>query len=82
MALSSMPMQERYPLATEIGLRQGLSDSEYLSLIDTRVSALWEHNLECASASTAAHALAGAARARCSPPLTTYCRPIAPSASS
>ena len=48
MALSSMPMQERYPLATEIGLRQGLSDSEYLSLIDTRVSALWEHNLECA----------------------------------
>ena len=48
MALSSMPMQERYPLATEIGLRQGLSDSEYLSLIDTRVSALWEHNPECA----------------------------------
>ena len=48
MSLSSMPLQENYPLATEIGLRQGLSDSEYLSLIDTRVSELWEHNPECA----------------------------------
>ena len=73
MALSSMPMQERYPLATEIGLRQGLSDSEYLSLIDTRVSALWEHNPECAQCE---HRGACAGGCRASALFTARSRPV------
>lgn len=68
MALSSMPMQENYPLATEIGLRQGLSDSAYLSLVDTRVSALWEHSPECARCE---HRIACAGGCRASALLTS-----------
>lgn len=47
MSLSSMNIQNRYPLATEIGLAKGLSDSSYMSLIDTRLSEFLEHNEEC-----------------------------------
>lgn len=47
MSLSSMDVQYQYPLITDIGLRKGLTDSVYMSLIDTRVSAFISHNAEC-----------------------------------
>ena len=47
MSLSSMDIQYQYPLITEIGLREGLTDSVYMSLIDTRVSEFISHNEEC-----------------------------------
>lgn len=47
MALSSSDVQLDYPLATEIGLKKGLTDSTYLSLIDTKISQYFEHNPSC-----------------------------------
>lgn len=49
MALAANDIQNDYPLATEIGLQKGLTDSTYLSLIDTKISAYFEHNPECAA---------------------------------
>lgn len=47
MSLSSYDMQEEYPLITEEGLRQGLTDSTYMKLIDTRVEEFLKHTEEC-----------------------------------
>ncbi len=49
MGLSSLELQQDYPLATEIGLQKGLTDSTYLSLIDTKITQYFEHNPECAA---------------------------------
>lgn len=48
MGLSSMDIQQHYPLATEIGLQKGLTDSTYLSLIDTKTPEYFAKNEECA----------------------------------
>ncbi|MEG1657295.1 MAG: radical SAM protein [Christensenellaceae bacterium] len=48
LSLSAYPLQEDYPKITDIGLRQGLSDSTYMKLIDTRLKEYWEINAECA----------------------------------
>lgn len=47
LSLSSYEVQGNYPLISEIGLRQGLSDSAYMSLIDTRVGEFMQVNAEC-----------------------------------
>ncbi len=47
MSLTSYDVQYDYPLATEIGLKQGLTESTYMSLIDTRISEFFEINREC-----------------------------------
>ncbi|GKI16209.1 hypothetical protein CE91St44_26940 [Oscillospiraceae bacterium] len=61
--LAAYDLQAQYPRITEIGLRQGLTDSKYLALIDTRVEDLFAHTKECRACS---HALvcAGGCRAR------------------
>ncbi len=48
-SLTSCDIQNEYPLATEIGLKQGLTDSIYMSLIDTRIKDFLEINRECGS---------------------------------
>lgn len=48
MGLSSMEIQKDYPLATEIGLQRGLTDSTYMSLIDTKIPEYFAKNDECA----------------------------------
>ncbi len=48
MGLSSMELQQNYPLATEIGLQKGLRDSNYMSLIDTKIPEYFAKNEECA----------------------------------
>ncbi len=49
MALAGMEeaFQARYPLVQEIGLRQALTDSTYMELIDTRAGAVIAHNEKC-----------------------------------
>lgn len=47
MSLSAHDIQKDYPLVTEIGLRQGLTDSSYMKLIDTRVEDFLAHTKEC-----------------------------------
>ena len=47
MSLSSYDIQEEYPLITDEGLRQGLTDSTYMKLIDTRVEEFLKHTEEC-----------------------------------
>lgn len=49
MPLSALPMQEDYPLITDIGLAKGLSDSSYMELINTRLSEYLDRNAECRS---------------------------------
>ncbi len=49
LSLTSCEVQYDYPLATEIGLKQGLTDSTYMSLIDTRLKDFFEINKECGS---------------------------------
>ena len=48
MSLSSMPIQERFPNILD-GLAKGLSDSYYMSFIDTRLEDYLSHNPECAA---------------------------------
>lgn len=48
-SLSASDIQNDYPLATEIGLKKGLVDSTYMSLIDTRIGDFLEINKECGS---------------------------------
>lgn len=49
MPLSSMRMQENYPRVQDVGLAAGLTDSEYMRLIDTRVDDYLAHNPQCAA---------------------------------
>ncbi len=49
LSLSSTDLQKDYPLAIEIGLKEGLKDSTYMSLIDTRIEEFFEINQECNS---------------------------------
>lgn len=48
MALSGMDIQNLFPLATEKGLVQCLTDSFYLDFINTRAEKILTHNPECA----------------------------------
>lgn len=48
MALSGMEIQERFPLITEIGLEKCLTDSQYMHMIDERLSTYMKHNQKCA----------------------------------
>lgn len=48
LSLSAFDIQKDYPKITDIGLRQGLTDSVYLSLIDTRIEDYLNHTKECA----------------------------------
>lgn len=48
MPLSSMAQQSAYPLVQDIGLANGLTDSAYMRLIDTRMSEYFAHNPACA----------------------------------
>ena len=61
MALSSMPICRKVPAGHQIGLWEGPVRLELSSLIDTRVSAAVEHNLEVrpVRAPGVAHALSG-----------------------
>ncbi len=47
MPLSSFDIQKEYPSILETGLRQGLVESSYMRLIDTRLSEYIEKNKEC-----------------------------------
>jgi radical SAM protein with 4Fe4S-binding SPASM domain len=47
--LSGLPIQEEMPSLNDMTVAQALSDSLYLERIETPVSALIEHNPECAS---------------------------------
>ena len=49
MPLSALPDQSGFPTVQEVGLVQGLSDSEYFRLITTTVAEYLEHNPECAA---------------------------------
>ena len=59
MALSGMDIQEEFPLIPEIGLAQCITDSRYMSLIDTRATVVLEHNPECKNCEHAMACLAG-----------------------
>lgn len=47
MALSGMKIQENYPLITERGLAQCITDSSYMKLIDTRASEYFSLHEDC-----------------------------------
>jgi radical SAM protein with 4Fe4S-binding SPASM domain len=49
MPLAGLPFQEEMPSLNDMTIAQALSDSLYLERIKTPVSALMEHNPECAS---------------------------------
>ncbi len=51
--LSTSGIEDEYPLIGEIGLRQGLTDSSYMKLIDTRVDEFLHTVPECGSCSYA-----------------------------
>ncbi len=59
MALSGMDIQQQFPLIGEIGLAACLTDSAYMSLIETRASEILAHNLECAACEYALQCLGG-----------------------
>lgn len=59
MALSGMPIQEKYPLIGELGLANCITDSCYMSLINTRASEYFQHNPECAVCEYAMQCLGG-----------------------
>ena len=59
MALSGMDIQKEFPLIPEIGLAQCITDSRYMSLIDTRATEVLKHNPECANCEHAMQCLAG-----------------------
>lgn len=59
MAFSGMPLQEQYPLITEKGLAECITDSSYMHLIETRASVLLAHNRECQNCKYAPRCLAG-----------------------
>ncbi len=49
MALAGMDIQNEFPLIGELGLKQCITDSRYLKLINTRASEYFAHNPKCAS---------------------------------
>lgn len=49
MPMTSSPEQYRFPKVQDIGLKQGLSDSLYMTFVNGRVKDLFEANKECAS---------------------------------
>lgn len=49
MSLSGMDIQEEFPLITERGLAQCLTDSRYMKLIDTRASEYFDLHEDCRS---------------------------------
>lgn len=59
MALSGMDIQKEFPLIPEIGLAKCITDSRYMSLIDTRASTILEHNPECSKCPHALNCLSG-----------------------
>ncbi len=62
LSLSAFDIQKDYPKITDIGLRRGLTDSVYMSLIDTRVEEYLKRTRECADC-TYAKICAGGCRA-------------------
>lgn len=46
-SLSGMDVQYEFPLITEVGLAECLTDSYYMKVIDTRASELMKHNARC-----------------------------------
>ncbi len=59
MALSAMPIQKNYPLIGETGLAKCISDSSYMSLINTRATEYLRHNPECEACEYAMQCLGG-----------------------
>ena len=59
MSLSGMPIQENYPLITELGLKQCITDSSYMRLIETKGSEVLAHNPECCGCEHAGYCLGG-----------------------
>lgn len=59
MSLSGMEIQQEFPLITEIGLAQCITDSRYMRLIDTRAAEVLAHNPACARCPHALECLAG-----------------------
>jgi radical SAM protein with 4Fe4S-binding SPASM domain len=59
MALSGMPIQQNYPLISEMGLANCITDSSYMSLINTRASEYLQHNPKCAACEHAMQCLGG-----------------------
>ncbi len=59
MALSGMEIQNEFPLITELGLSKCITDSRYMSLIDTRASEVIEHNPACKNCEHVLNCLAG-----------------------
>lgn len=59
MSLSGMDIQQEFPLIPEVGLAKCITDSRYMSLIDTRATTILEHNPECAKCPHALECLAG-----------------------
>jgi radical SAM protein with 4Fe4S-binding SPASM domain len=49
MPLASCRIQEEFPKITEIGLKEGLTDSAYMKLITTKAEEILRHNPECAA---------------------------------
>ncbi len=59
MSLSGMSIQENYPLITELGLKQCITDSSYMRLIETKASEVLAHNPECRDCEHAGYCLGG-----------------------
>lgn len=59
MSLSGQKIQEKYPLIPEAGLAKCISESAYMSLIETRASQLIAHNEACQSCPYVNRCLAG-----------------------
>ena len=59
MALSGMDIQERFPLITEVGLAECLSESTYMKLLETRASEVIAHNPQCRTCRHAGDCLGG-----------------------
>ena len=49
MSLSGMKVQNHFPLITDVGLRQCLTDSPYMRLVETTVDEYLAVNEECAA---------------------------------
>jgi len=49
MALSGLDVQKDFPMITELGLKECITNSYYMSLIDTRLECYLGHNPRCAA---------------------------------
>lgn len=59
MSLSGQDIQEQYPLIPELSLRKCITESTYMSLIETKAARLIEHNQECRDCAYVNRCLAG-----------------------